>query len=192
MRYVDNLADLDLDKEYNYADYLMWRFKERVEIIKGKIMAMSPAPVRFHQKISGKLHFELYRVFINQGCELYSAPFDVRLTTKSGKTSVVQPDLCVICDKSKLDDKGCNGSPELVVEILSESNRQRDLQIKFDLYEECGVLEYWIVDPISRCVTIYPLENAKFQLTRPLFEGQIAQSTLFPELQIPVEEIFKD
>ena len=110
---ITNIKQLDLKGSYTYADYLLWQFKERVELIKGKIFRMSPAPNSFHQDISGNLFFEL-RSYINKGtCKLYAAPFDVRLINYKESTAdnqiitVVQPDLCVICDRTKIDEKGC-------------------------------------------------------------------------------------
>jgi Uma2 family endonuclease len=113
---------LDLNGTYTYADYLKWTFDERLEIIKGKIFPMA-APARIHQRLSGKLSFEIQKYLEGKKCETYSAPFDVRLTplkrSNSNKVhTVVQPDICVICDLDKLDDKGCVGAPDLIIEIL--------------------------------------------------------------------------
>ena len=124
MPVVTKFSDLDLTKQYTYADYLLWQFSERVELIRGFIVQMSPAPNRLHQTISSNLTAYLHQNFKGKSCNLYAAPFDVRLPvqSKSKAVTVVQPDLCVVCDASKLDDAGCNGSPELVVEILSPNN----------------------------------------------------------------------
>src|ERR1700761_3418608 len=120
------LADLDINKVYSYADYLKWNFKERVELIKGKLFKMSPAPNRMHQKLSVHITGHLWNYLRGNTCNLYSAPFDVRLPRKSANDTdiitVLQPDICVICDESKLDDKGCLGAPDIVVEILSPGN----------------------------------------------------------------------
>lgn len=120
MNEITSLSQLDLNGSYSYGDYLKWKFQERVEIIKGKIMAMSPVPNRLHQRISMKLTKAFLDVFDGHQCELYVAPFDVRFPDSNGKIkTVVQPDLCVICDPNKLDEKGCIGAPDLIVEILS-------------------------------------------------------------------------
>jgi Uma2 family endonuclease len=120
------LADLDIDKAYNYADYLKWNFKERVEIIKGTLFKMSPAPSRMHQKLSVHITGQLWTYLRGQKCSLYTAPFDVRLPRKSANDediiTVLQPDICVVCDEAKLDDKGCLGAPDIVIEILSPGN----------------------------------------------------------------------
>jgi hypothetical protein len=105
------LSDLDLNKVYTYADYFKWQFEERVELIKGKIFRMSPAPNRVHQKMSSYMHAKIYNFLVRKACDVYAAPFDVRIPGKSRNdqdiTTVLQPDLCVICDKTKLDDRGC-------------------------------------------------------------------------------------
>jgi Uma2 family endonuclease len=195
---VYKLENLDLNKTYSYADYLMWRFKERVELFKGKIWAMSPAPNRRHQKYSQNLNFVLHDYLAGQTCDLYTAPFDVRLLDKKKSKvdkdvyTVVQPDLCVICDRSKLDDLGCIGAPDLVVEILSPGNSKKEMDIKFDLYQEAGVREYWIVQPADHTVFIYVLENERYIGLKPFTEGQFITSQCFPGLKVEVAAIFKD
>jgi Putative restriction endonuclease len=103
---VKNFSDLDLTKQYSYSDYLLWQFSERVELIKGYILKMSPAPSRRHQTVSQNLNFKVMTFFQNHSCSVFVAPFDVRLPIKSAKkdSTVVQPDLCVICNESKLDE----------------------------------------------------------------------------------------
>jgi Uma2 family endonuclease len=194
---ITNIKQLDLKASYTYADYLMWHFKERVELIKGKIFKMSPAPSSFHQDISGNLFFEL-RNFINKGpCKLYAAPFDVRLinfkqsTADYQITTVVQPDLCVICDRSKIDEKGCIGAPDLIIEILSPGNSKKEMDIKYDLYEENGVLEYWIVNPSEKTIAIFVLQNEKYIGIKPLILDSKLQSPTFSNLKFAVKKIFK-
>ena len=194
---INNINQLDLKGNYTYADYLLWHFKERVEIIKGKIFKMSPAPTRNHQQVSLKLTREFDKIFINHSCELYVAPFDVRLINFKKSTSdkqiitVVQPDLCVVCDLNKLDEKGCLGAPNLIIEILSKGNSKKDLTIKFDLYEENGVQEYWIVNPSEKDVHIYTLQNGKYIGSRPFIMETEIQSPTFPELKFEVDKIFE-
>ena len=191
---ITDINQLDLNGSYTYADYLKWKFKERVELLKGKIFRMSPAPSSSHQQISLKVTRKLDKYFINTDCSLYVAPFDVRLEkTKSDDTkvtTVVQPDLCVICDQNKLDDKGCNGAPDLIVEILSPGNSKKEMGIKFDLYEENGVKEYWIVEPAEKSIFIYVLQNERFIGLKPLIEDDKMMSPLFPALDFDVREIF--
>jgi Uma2 family endonuclease len=185
MAVVTNFSDLDLTKQYSYSDYLLWQFSERVELIKGFIMKMSPAPNRFHQRVSQNLSGLFYIKFRKHSCNVYAAPFDVRLT-------VVQPDLCVVCDQSKLDDQGCNGAPDLMIEILSPNNSKHDLDTKFKLYEEAGVLEYWIIEPVEKMMLVYTLQNGKYIGLPPQTEGENIQSPLFPEMQIAVKDVFED
>jgi Uma2 family endonuclease len=194
---ITNIDQLDLTGSYTYADYLLWQFQERVELIKGKIFKMSPAPSRDHQKVSLKLTRELDKVFINHNCELYVAPFDVRLVNfkKSSAENqiftVVQPDLCVVCDLEKLDEKGCLGSPDLIIEIVSKGNSKKDLVTKFDLYQENGVTEYWIVNPSEKDVHIYTLSNGKYIGSRPYLTEMEIESPTFPELKFEVDKIFE-
>ena len=193
---ISNINDLDLNGSYTYADYLLWQFQERVEIIKGKIFKMSPAPSRSHQQVLLKLTRELDKYFINLNCELYIAPFDVRLINFKKSTAdnqiltVVQPDLCVICDLLKLDEKGCLGAPNLIIEILSTGNLNTDLKIKFDLYEENGVQEYWIVNPSEKTALIYTLQNDKYIGSRPFTIDTEIQSVIYPELKFEVNKLF--
>lgn len=190
---ITDINSLDLSKSYTYADYLTWNFKERLEILKGKIFKMSPAPSRKHQTISQNLNWKIYSFFENRPCSVFVAPFDVRLPIKSSKkdTTVVQPDLCIICDENKLDDKGCNGAPDLIVEILSPNNSKHDVDTKFNLYQESGVKEYWMVEPEERFVLVYTLQNEEYIGLKPFSEGQIIKSPLFSEMQITVDEVFK-
>lgn len=191
---ITDINQLDLNGSYTYADYLKWKFKERVELLKGKIFRMSPAPSSSHQQISLKVTRKLDKYFINTHCSLFVAPFDVRLVKiKSNDTivtTVVQPDLCVICEQNKLDDKGCNGAPDLIVEILSPGNSKKEMGIKYDLYEENGVKEYWIVNPTENAIFIYSLQNEKFVGLKPLTEDDKMKSVLFPELIFDVKDIF--
>jgi Uma2 family endonuclease len=192
MQIVKNISELDLTKTYTYSDYLLWQFSERVELIKGFILKMSPAPNTNHQKISQNLNGYFYNFFQNKNCQVFVAPFDVRLPIKSAKkeTTVVQPDLSIICDDNKLDDRGCNGSPDLIIEIISPNNSKHDIHTKFNLYQEAGVLEYWLVEPTEKIILIYTLQNGVYIGLKPLVDGEIVKSLLFPEIKISVKDIF--
>jgi len=191
---ISDYGLLDLSKEYSYLDYLRWHFKERVELIKGRIYKMSPAPSRRHQDTSQIINFWFYEFFINKKCKVYVAPFDVRMPIPNGKkdSTVVQPDLCVICDTSKLDDQGCNGAPDLIVEILSPGNSKMEMKIKMDLYEECGVKEYWVVEPANTAILVYVLRDGQYIGLKPFIEGMAVKSELFPDLKVAVSDIFKE
>lgn len=194
---ITNFSDLDLNESYTYADYIMWQFSERLELIKGKIFEMSPAPNSFHQEILGNLHFEFRKIFDKNKCKVYLAPFDVRLINHQNSTNdneiktVVQPDLCVVCDPSIVDKKNCLGAPNLIIEILSNSTSKKDLSIKFDLYEENGVQEYWIVNPVDKNVLIYVLKEGKYIGSRPFIVDTEIHSPTFPELKFEVDKIFE-
>lgn len=195
--FITSIEQLDPKGSYTYADYLLWRFSERVELIKGKVFKMSPAPSRNHQEISWALARQIDKVFYKTNCKMYAAPFDVRLINYKNSTfdnqiiSVVQPDLCVVCDIVKLDDKGCLGSPDLIVEILSPGNSNKEMDLKFDLYEENRVREYWIVNPMQKNVFIYVLENGKYIGLKPFTINNTLQSAVFANLKFNVSQIFE-
>ena len=152
---------------YTYADYLQWKFEERLELFRGRIFKLG-APNTKHQNIAANL-LVLARSFLSkQKCQVFIAPFDVRLPVKNRKkdnevTTVVQPDICIVCDESKIDTRGCCGAPDLVVEILSPGNSHKEVKLKFELYEEAGVKEYWIVYPEEESLAVFLLnENSKY------------------------------
>ncbi|CAM3810896.1 Uma2 family endonuclease [Flavobacterium branchiophilum] len=192
MAVITHFSELDLTKEYTFSDYLQWQFSERVELLKGFIKKMSPAPSRKHQTVSRNLSGIFYNFLYKKPCNFFSAPFDVRLPIASAKkdTTVVQPDLCIICDESKLDDYGCNGAPDLIVEIVSPNNSKYDVDTKFKLYQEAGVMEYWIVQTEMKTVLVYRLQNGIYVGSKPFAEGEIIESPLFPEMTIAVDEVF--
>lgn len=193
---ITDLSQLDLSGTYSYADYLKWQLKERVELLRGKILPMTPASSVRHQRILGRLHLQIGANFSTDRCQFFLAPFDVRLynrkkSLKADKEifTVVQPDLCVICDDAKLDEQGCNGAPDLVIEILSPGDTKREMNEKFELYEEAGVREYWLVEPNDEVVLIYVLnEKEQYIGLRPATE--VVQSAIFPELSIDLVNVF--
>jgi Uma2 family endonuclease len=190
---ITDLGQLDMTKSYSYFDYLGWRFQERVELFKGKIYRMSPAPASRHQRISAQLGFALQKHLELKNCEVFYAPFDVRLERiaddKLVKT-VVQPDICVICDETKIDERGCLGAPELIIEILSPGNSKKEMKNKFELYQEAGVLEYWIVDPEKEVIWQYTSENGSFVNHRPLIEDDILYSTAIVGFEMDLKKLF--
>ncbi|AYQ34010.1 Uma2 family endonuclease [Runella sp. SP2] len=196
---VMTFEELDLNGTYSYADYLKWTFEERLELIKGKIFNMSPTPARRHQKISRQLFTPISNVLDGKRCEVYSAPFDVRLTPLKGKKradnqiyTVVQPDICVICDIDKLDDRGCIGAPDLIIEILSPGNTKKEMRDKYEVYEENGVKEYWLVEPNDNAIFVYVLnDEGKYIGLRPFTEDDVITTSILPELEISVAKIFE-
>ncbi|MCY7350939.1 MAG: Uma2 family endonuclease [Cytophagaceae bacterium] len=203
MERITDISQLDPNGTYTYADYLRWQFDETVELIKGKIFRMSPAPLTAHQLISGAVYGEIYPFFKRKPCRVVEAPFDVRLpnpeypVTSDKIYTVVQPDICVICDRSKLDRRGCLGAPDWIVEITSAATMKKDFREKFNLYEENGVQEYWIIVPEQKSIQQYVLSQGKYAL-QELFEYNLEPSSqritpaLFPELTIELEDIFGD
>lgn len=197
MQPITDLSQLDPNGTYSYADYLSWQFEQAVELIKGHILKMS-APNRRHQKISMQLSVSLSIAFKGRPCEVYAAPFDVRLPDKNRSQkankevfTVVQPDLCVICDLDKLDEKGCVGAPDFVIEILSAGNSKKEMRLKKSLYEENGVREYWIIDPERETLLQFVLQpNGVYAPPAIFVSDEQAQSAIFPELKVNLEEIF--
>jgi Uma2 family endonuclease len=183
---------LKANKIYTYLDYLKWTFTDRVELIKGKIVKMSPAPGSIHQTVIGDLYYMFRTFFHLQSCNLFIAPFDVRFPSAEGKNihTVVQPDLCVVCDGNKIDKRGCAGVPDLMLEIVSPGNTRHDVDTKFLLYQEAGVLEYWIVYPAEKLIQIYCLEEGEYIGLRPFTNGMVARGKLFPQLEINLDEVF--
>lgn len=162
-----NAKEPDLTGYYNYADYLQWSFEGMVELINGKIFKMAPAPSTKHQMVSLNLAIEIGNYLKKEACKLFVAPFDIRLSKfKEDKLidSVVQPDLCIICDPTKIDEKGCNGAPDMIIEILSSFSEERDTKLKFELYEKNAVKEYWMVEPNYEKISVFDFIDAKFAL----------------------------
>ena len=195
---ITSLDQLDFNKKYNYSDYILWQFQERVELLKGKLFPMA-APNVNHQRISGNLYYYLRNYLNNKSCDLFTAPFDVRLPLPSHRftadkiDTVIQPDLCVVCDENKLTKQSCVGAPDLIVEILSPGNSRREMKDKFELYEEAGVLEYWVVDPERKVVFVYHLDNDsnKYVAQLPtLTDTDVLESSIFEGLEIELKDIF--
>lgn len=187
----------DVNAIYSYADYLTWEIQERYELIKGKVFRMSPAPAPRHQVISHRLSGELYVQLKGKKCQTYPAPFDVRLPKKSKNDkdifTVLQPDLCVICDPNKLDKRGCIGAPDIVVEILSPGNNRTELKNKYEAYEEAGVKEYWVIHPEEKTFFKYILNNkGKFEATRLLTLDDLVTTEILPDFILDLTSLFED
>ncbi len=197
------------DYKYTYRDYCSWPDEERWEIIEGVPVAMSPAPGRSHQEVSGNIYFQLRKALLEKlsesgPCKIFAAPFDVRLPESDEAddhvTTVVQPDISIICDPSRLDDRGCRGAPDLIMEILSPSTAAQDLGTKKELYEKHGVREYWIVQPREKIVIVYKqiqteTENRKsprFDKGSVYTENDSVSLSIFADVVIPLNEVFSD
>lgn len=192
---VYDINSLDLNRKYSYAEYLTWKFEEYVELIKGRIFKMTPGPSALHQQISSNL-LEFFLVARHTTkCNVFHAPFDVRLFPNlrdRDNFTVVQPDICVVCDRRKIDRRGCNGAPNLIVEILSPSTSKKDVQDKYDLYQEAGVNEYWIVIPEIKVVEVFVLVEGKYQLQRQYVEDDIIHVAIFNNMYLDLKSVFPD
>ena len=153
------------EQHFTYDDYYSWDDGKRWELIYGQAYLMEPGPTGVHQGVSGNLHRQLANFLYRKPGKVYAAPYDVRLFDDTVNDTVVQPDLVVICDQSKLDERGCKGAPDMVVEILSPSTAGRDRVKKLNLYQKAGVREYWIVDPDSKSVSVHTMKNGEYIAT---------------------------
>jgi len=182
---------------YTFADCLAWDEHEQVEIIDGEPILMAPPVVR-HQRISGALFAQLYNYLEGKTCEVFSAPFAVRLFEEDGDApedvdTVVEPDLSVICDPGKLDDYGCKGAPDLVMEILSPSTQRHDRITKFNLYQRAGVREYWIVDPMSQTVQVFLRNGVGFLCPYEAYGiDDAAKVNVLDECVIDLQKVFAE
>ena len=177
-------------QHYTYEDYYSWDDGKRWELIDGSAYLMSPAHTWKHQGISVTLSRQLSTFLLDKPCKVFTAPFDVRLNADTGDDTVVQPDLVVICDRSKLDEKGgCKGVPDMVVEILSPSTATRDKLTKFRLYQNAGVREFWIVDQETRTVSVHILENGKY-ITSVFGENDSAPVHVLDGCEINLTDVF--
>lgn len=177
-------------ERYSYRDYLNWPSDERFELIDGQVYAMN-APVRVHQKFCMELSRQFANHFVGHKCEVYAAPFDVRLAKAKKKDheifTVVQPDISIVCDGGKLDERGCLGAPDMIVEIISETTSSYDHITKKNLYEKAGVKEYWLIHPVEHILWIYCLENGKYSRVDTLPLSGKVSPFLFPDLIIDLD-----
>lgn len=179
------------DQRFTYEDYCTWSDDARYELIDGRVHRME-APNQQHQKISGHLFFHLYGYLLTRSCEVYAAPFDVRLNVGEGKDTVVQPDLVVICDQEKLDHKGVKGVPEFLIEILSPSTSTRDRTVKLQKYEQYAVKEVWLIDPLYKTVTVHVL-NERGRYTYKIYQNNDSiTSTVLTDFTIDLATIFAE
>lgn len=175
------------NQKYTYADYCTWDDSERWELINGVPYAMSPAPSQVHQEISGELFGQLREYLKGKPCKVFHAPFDVRLNATDEDNTVVQPDLLVVCDSSKLDGKSCKGAPDLVIEILSPSTAQTDRITKLNKYQQASVREYWIVDPESKTIQVCFFECGT---VKGYTDSDIAPVGVLPGCEINLHDVF--
>ena len=186
-----------IEKYYTYADILSWDEDVRAEIIDGELYMMAE-PSTDHQIISMALSAKIFNFLEDKPCQVFHAPFGVRLFEQDQDTpnmvnTVVEPDITVVCDKKKLDKRGCKGAPDLIIEILSPSNERRDRLVKFNLYQRAGVREYWIVDPRGGTVEVMlPDENGKLTINEVYSRKDTAPVTVLPGCMIDLSKVFPE
>lgn len=179
---------------YTYEEYLTWSEDERWELLDGVAYNIA-APSRRHQEVSGELFYQIRSYLADKTCRIYTAPFDVRLSELGEEdeqiTHVVQPDISVICDESKLDEKGCLGSPDLIIEVISPTSISLDYVKKLALYEKYKVKEYWIVHPIDKTIMVFILGDDQ-QYGKPgiFTEESQLKSRVFADLKIDLKQVF--
>jgi Uma2 family endonuclease len=180
------------EQHFTYADYKAWELdeSERFELIGGKAYAMA-APNDFHQAIRGELIAQMVTCLRGKPCKVRAAPYDVRLFYEEDESddTVVQPDISVICDEKKRGVEGCRGAPDLIVEILSPSNTGAEYIRKFNLYLEAGVREYWLVEPVSKTVQAFVLQNGAY--TGKVYNSaSLLPSAVLEGLSISLNDVF--
>jgi Uma2 family endonuclease len=184
------------DEYYTYADYLEWDESFRAEIIHGILYMMSP-PLTVHQRVLRKLFYRIANFLEGKTCEVFVAPFGVRLFPREDLSddTVVEPDIVVVCDPAKIDERGCRGVPDLVIEILSPSTARYDRFTKFDLYRQAKVREFWIVDPENQGVQTFILDGrgeysaSVYGINEPDARPQEVISEIVPAAVLPGLEI---
>lgn len=195
---MTSLPKLKGQERFTYSDYLTWPDDERWELIDGEAYNMSPSPGSRHQDVFRELLVIFAQHLKGKTCKVYGAPYDVRLPESDNASdnyieTVVQPDIVVVCDRSKLDDKGCKGAPDLVIEILSPSTGGKDLTIKYDLYERHGVKEYWIIHPAEQTLLVCKLaENRKYGVPDRYAGTDKVAVPLLGDLAIDLSDVFSE
>lgn len=181
---------------YTFADYITWDENERMEIINGEVFMMA-APSRIHQEICFEIGRQMGNYLEGKQCKVYLAPFGVRLFEQDNDKpdnvdTVVEPDISVVCDRNKLDKYGCKGAPGLIVEVLSPSSQRHDQLVKLNLYQRAGVREYWIVDPVSRTVAVYTLEEGAYHGAETYGPDALAPVGVLEDCQIDLSAVFPE
>lgn len=188
---ITNIEQLDLTKAYTFKDYLSWKFQERVrvELLRGYIFRKSKSNTSIQKIIGSKLFESLWLFSNNNNCKIFATPFAVYLLSINGEgETVVQPNLCVIRNQSKIKREAYIGVPDMVIEILPLGNSRREMTQKFQIYEQAGVKEYWVVYPYAQVIQQYILEGDKFQAL-PIAEKSI-KSQVLQGFEVDLDTIF--
>ena len=180
---------------YTYIDYLTWDEQEHTELIEGVPVMMAP-PSRIHQQISGEIFGQIANYLEGKRCRVYAAPFAVRLFARSDipndkVNTIVEPDISVICDKDKLDERGCVGAPDFVVEVISPSSIRHDRLTKFNLYQRAGVREYWIVSPDEQTVQVCVLRDGNYQTVDLGVPGDVVKVNVLDGCFVELARVFR-
>ncbi|GIN87529.1 hypothetical protein J6TS2_39150 [Heyndrickxia sporothermodurans] len=179
---------------YTYVDYLSWTEDVRAEIIDG-IVYFQTAPSRIHQEVLSELHRQIANFLVGKKCKVYPAPFHVVLNlneeTEKDSKNIFEPDISIICDHSKLDDRGCKGSPDVIIEITSPSTARKDKIEKFNKYEQARVKEYWIIEPNEKIVSVFTLQqNQRFGRPDMYTDEDKVKVSIFENLVIDLTLVF--
>lgn len=184
-------------ERYTFADCLSWDEDERAEIIDGEVYLMA-APSRVHQEICFELGRQLGNFLVGKPCRVYPAPFDVRLFARDEEPpedvdTVVKPDISVVCDPGKLDEYGCRGAPDFIVEVLSPTTQRRDQLVKLNLYQRAGVREYWIVDPANKTVRVLLRDDGGSFVTHEVYRREdVAKVNILDGCFLELNKVFPD
>ena len=184
------------EMRYTFADYLTWDEADHIELIYGYPYMMS-SPSTEHQLVSGELFAQLHTYLADKKCRVIAAPYAVRLFEEASDrpedvNTVVEPDLVVICDPSKMDRRGCKGAPDLVIEILSPSSRRHDRIVKLDLYQRAGVREYWVVNPEDRTVQVMLLKDSYLLPVEDYGREDMAKVNILEDCTIDLSKVFSE
>ena len=184
-------------RRYTFADCLTWGEDKRIEIINGEAVMMAP-PSRIHQEISFEISRQIGNYLEGKQCRIYPAPFGVRLFESDGERpedvdTMVEPDISIVCDRSKLDDRGCKGAPDMVLEVLSPSTQRHDQLVKLALYQQAGVREYWIVDPMNKTVRVMLLDSSGLlQLHEIYNQDSVAKVNILDGCFVELSKVFSE
>lgn len=187
---------LPKEERYTYADVLSWPEDDRIELVNGQPVMMAP-PSRLHQKIATEITRQLANFLDGKKCEVYPAPFGVRLFERAEDQpedvdTFVEPDISVVCDPEKLDDQGCKGTPTIIMEVLSPSTQRHDRLIKYNLYQQAGVPEYWIVDPESKTVQVYTLKDGYYHAVEVYTAEGVAKVNMLDGCFVELSKVFSE
>ncbi len=191
------LAVRNREEKFTYKDYLQWPDEERWELIDGVAYDMSPAPSRRHQEVVMELSRQISNYLLDKPCQVYAAPFDIRLPEVDALASdeeietVVQPDIVVVCERGKLDDRGCKGAPDIVIEVLSPYTAKKDMITKYHLYERHRVKQYWIFDPATDEVVIFKFKGDKYGEPQEYKKDEKIRVDMFEDMEIDLSSVFK-